>query len=100
MFIYKCPVCEVEKPSETVRLIVKCDCGQNMILDTTNLTWEDWDKIFNPKEKAYVCPMCEGRKQVDLDKVGMWSPSDKNRFGDCPLCDGNGFVVKKLKEDQ
>ena len=64
-------------------------------ISETEPTWEDLDEIICPKEKAFVCPMCKGRKQVDLDKVGLWSPGDYYRFGDCPLCKGDGFVVKK-----
>lgn len=67
---------------------------------------EKLDKIIALSEgkklntsKAFICPMCKGRKQVDLDKVGLWSPGDADRYGDCPLCDGDGFVVKKIKEN-
>jgi len=52
------------------------------------------------KETAFLCPMCVGRKQVDLDEVGLWSPGDAERYGDCPLCDGDGFVVKREKGDK
>ena len=76
----------------------QCLCGEPM--EILEPTWEDTDEIINPKEKAFVCPMCEGRKQVDLDKVGMWSPSDPSRFGECPLCDGDGFVVKRERKGE
>ena len=47
--------------------------------------------------EAFICPMCKGRKQIDKDEWGLWSPSDKFRFGECTLCEGDGFVVKRDK---
>jgi len=43
--------------------------------------------------KAYICPMCKGRREIDLEKWGLYSPSDESHFGKCPLCNGQGFVI-------
>ena len=47
-----------------------------------------------PAKQAYLCPMCRGRKQIDLEEHGFYSPSDPSHFGPCPLCNEKGFVVE------
>ena len=55
--------------------------------------------IEEATEKAFECPRCGGRKTIDLDKYGLWSPGDPACFGDCNICNGNGFVVGKIKKE-
>ena len=62
--------------------------------------WVKWKDVESPvfhsgeTMNAYICPMCRGRKQIDLDEHGLYSPGDPLHLGPCILCNGEGFVVK------
>ncbi|MCK4828803.1 hypothetical protein KA005_74450 [bacterium] len=49
---------------------------------------------------CYICPMCKGKKQIDKEKHGLWSPGDADYFCECPLCKGDGFVIKKSGKEK
>lgn len=51
------------------------------------------------KREIYVCPLCCGKKQIDYQKHGLYSPGDPSFFGPCFLCNEAGYILVDNKTD-
>lgn len=69
---------------------------ESEIQEVTNKVTEIINKQNKIQTKqALICPLCQGKKEIDYEEHGMYSPSDSSCFGPCPLCEEKGFVVEK-----
>jgi len=46
---------------------------------------------------SYSCPRCGGKGKIYFGRLGRTGRYSKGRGVKCKLCDGNGYIYKKLE---